>query len=55
MMGDECSCEKCRANPAEARREAEWQVERSEAQSDVRGRTEREQFLFVGERGIAIR
>lgn len=54
-MGDECGCEKCRATSSDTQVPAEWPVEWSDPQADERGRPLLEQFLVVGERGIALR
>ena len=55
MMGDECNCEKCRANHFYSQGGVCWPLESPDVPSDRRARPAHEHFIIVGERGIALR
>jgi hypothetical protein len=54
-MGDECNCEKCQANTIREQGAFVWPVIKTEAQSENRGRTQRNLYLVVTEGGISLR
>jgi hypothetical protein len=54
-MGDECTCEKCRAGSVNDAAASVWQVVRPEAPAEGRGRSQRELFLVVTDGGISLR
>jgi hypothetical protein len=54
MMGDECTCEKCRGNQVYSQGGVCWPLESAEA-GDGRVRNAHEHFIVVGDRGIALR
>jgi hypothetical protein len=55
-MGDECTCEKCRGSQVYSQGGVCWPLEGAEASSGAgRVRAAHEQFIVVGERGIALR
>ena len=53
-MGDECTCEKCQACSVNEPRAFVWPVACAEAQSEWRGRTQRNLYLVVTEGGISL-
>lgn len=55
MLGDECNCEKCRANQVYSQGSVWWPLESAEGPGEGRGRPAREHFIIVGEGGIALR
>lgn len=54
-MGDECTCEKCRAGSVNTQGSVVWPVGRLEAQAEGRTRTQRDQYLIISEGGISLR
>ena len=54
-MGDECNCEKCQANSLSEQDASVWPVAKAEAQSEGRGRPQRNLYLVVTEGGISLR
>ena len=54
-MGDECTCEKCKAGSVSEQGSTVWPVVRAEAQAEGRGRSPRNLYLVVTEGGISLR
>lgn len=54
-MGDECNCAKCQASSFSDADASVWRVVRAEAQTEGRGRTQRELYLVVTDAGISLR
>lgn len=54
-MGDECTCEKCRAGSVSDEGESVWPVVRAEAQARGRGPSQSKLYLVVTDGGISLR
>jgi hypothetical protein len=54
-MGDECTCEKCKAGVAVEPGALVWPVMRTQTQSEGRGRSTRNLYLVITEGGISLR
>ena len=54
-MGDECTCEKCKAGSVSEPGTFVWPVARAEVQVEGRGRSQRNLYLVVTDGGISLR